>query len=205
MSHGALLFWLRPKPRCVICVICGLHLFNNPFCIVQCADSPVQLHFIDSARDFAHLWAGFESKLQQMSTQEDWRRWMMIHRQFPRPLDKPFLCLRRVPLLAWHLWRVAAEGVGASDAIEQLQFTLPSQTPERTFADFIALLVKLARLQMVAHESNHLTAHVIAIKRMNFQPVKKRLRRLDSRFFMAPRTPTTFEKLSRRRLAKIMG
>ena len=43
---------------CVICVICGYNLFSSLFRFLECLDSPVKLHLVDRARDFAYAGAG---------------------------------------------------------------------------------------------------------------------------------------------------
>src|SRR5688572_20230130 len=58
---------------------------------------------------------------------------------------------------------------------------------------------------MLAHERNHLPAHVITIDRVNVDAVQKRLSRWHARRFVSARTQTSFDKLSRHRLAEIVG
>jgi len=61
------------------------------------------------------------------------------------------LRLRAIPLFARHPIRVASQRIGLRNAIQQIGFAPPRQTTKRALANFVTLLVKLARLQVFAH------------------------------------------------------
>ena len=57
---------------------------------------------------------------------------------------------------------------------------------------------------MVAHEGDHLRAHVVAIKSVNVEAIQEARCRRHARLLMATRTQTAFDELRGRRLTKIV-
>ena len=58
---------------------------------------------------------------------------------------------------------------------------------------------------MLSNQRDNLTSHVVTINRVYVDAIEKALSGRNACFLMPTRTPTAFEKLSRRRLPKIMG
>src|SRR5215813_9124812 len=125
--------------------------------------------------------------------------------QFPRALDKPFLRFRTVPLFARHPVSIPAERIRFRDTIQEIRLAPPGQTPKRSLTDFVALLEKLTRLEMLSHKRDSLRAHVITVDRVYFDAIEKTLRRQHPRFLVPARAPTPFDELSCSRLPKIMS
>src|SRR6267142_6400861 len=108
-----------------------------------------------------------------MATKQKRRRRLRLNFQLTSSLDKPLLRGGVVPLLARHPISVAAERISRRHAIQEIEFTFARQAAKGAVTDFCAFLEILARLQMIAHQRQDLRAHVVAIERMNVQPVKK--------------------------------
>src|SRR5689334_16217827 len=125
--------------------------------------------------------------------------------KFPRALNEPFLRFRSIPLLARHPFSIAPERIRLRHSVQKIRLAPARQTSKRTFTNFVALLVKLTRLEMFAHERNHLTTHVVIIERVDVDASQKTLSRRHARVLVSTRTPASLEELSRRRLPKIMG
>src|SRR5262245_23997627 len=102
-----------------------------------------------------------------MSAKQQRIGWTLLHLQLPRALDKPFLCFSPVPLRARHPFGITSQRVGLRYSIQKVRLASPRQAPKRSLANLIALLVKLTRLQMLAHERDHLPTHVVTVNRMN--------------------------------------
>src|SRR5438445_291144 len=119
-----------------------------------------------------------------MPAQQQRRRRVLLDRQFPCTIDEPLLCLGVVPFLARYPISVAAQRVRFGDAIQEIEFALSREPPKSADANFVSFLVKLAWLQMFAHERNHLRAHIVTIERVNVQGVEKFLRWADAGFLV---------------------
>src|SRR5947208_2124287 len=105
-----------------------------------------------------------------MSSHEDWLRRSLLNVKRARALDEPILRFRREPLVARNPIGVATQRVRLRHAIQKLQFATARQTTKRAVSDFITLLVKLSRLQMVADKRNDLRANVVTVERVYVQP-----------------------------------
>ena len=57
---------------------------------------------------------------------------------------------------------------------QQLEVDLLREPPERAVADLVAHLVPHARLQVVRDDAEHLRAHVVAVDRVDVEPVEQR-------------------------------
>src|SRR5687767_7959341 len=64
--------------------------FLDPFADVR--DRSVELLLVDLLQDFADPRARLEAKLQQMPSQEQRRRWLMLDAQSPGAFDEPIHC-----------------------------------------------------------------------------------------------------------------
>ena len=101
-----------------------------------------------------------------MPAHEDRRRRSVLDPERPRAPEEP-------------VHRRAVEGPGAAPAVglrepgEQLQVHLPRQTPERAVAD-LGRGPPHPRLQVVRHQAEHLAPDVVAVERMDVEPVEER-------------------------------
>ena len=77
-----------------------------------------------------------------------------------------------------------AETVGLREACQQLEVNLAGQTSERAVADAVEGLVPHPGLQVVCDQTNHLASHVIAVERVQVQPIEKTLGGRDAGLFM---------------------
>src|SRR6185369_15938176 len=108
-----------------------------------------------------------------MTAEQNRRRRPRSNLKLSRAFDKPVLRCRREPLLALDPVSIPAERISPGHAVQQIEFTLTRQPAKRAVADFIALLIKLARLEVITHQGDHLRAHVITVQRMHIQSIKK--------------------------------
>src|ERR1051326_8244390 len=130
-----------------------------------------------------------------MSSQQQRLRRALVHFQLSRSLNKPLLRLRPIPLFTRHPLGIPSQRIGLRHAIKQIRLAATRETTKRTVTNLIALLVKLARLQMLAHECEHLCTHVVTIDRVHLDSIQKTLCRRHASFFVTTRTPPAFEEL----------
>src|SRR6185503_7753200 len=78
------------------------------------------------------------------------------------------------------------------------------QTPEGAVANFFSLFVKLPGLEMISYQRDHLGAHVVTIKRVNFKSIQKSSCWRRACILVTTRAQTSFDKLSSCRLPKIV-
>src|ERR1043165_28721 len=140
-----------------------------------------------------------------MASEQQWIRRTLLDFKLPRAFNEPFLRFSAVPLFAWYPDSISSERISFRHPIQKVGLAPARQSSKRTFTNFVALLVKLARLEMFAHERNHLPAHVITIERVNVDAIEKTLGRRHAPSLVPARTPASLEDLSRRRFPKIVG
>src|ERR1041385_266833 len=108
-----------------------------------------------------------------MPAKQYWQRRLLLNREFSGALDEPLLAFRTIPMFARHMRSISTQRICLRDSIKQIQFALARQPAKRTVANLFAFLVKLARLQMVAHEGNHLPPHIVTGERVQVEPIQK--------------------------------
>src|SRR5215510_3039063 len=100
-----------------------------------------------------------------MSSQQQRVGRALLDLQFPRAPDEPFLSFRTVPMFARHPVSVTPERICLRHTIQKIRLASTRETPKRSFTNFVALLVKLAGLQMFPHKRDNLPTHVVTIDR----------------------------------------
>src|SRR5690349_5722437 len=101
-----------------------------------------------------------------MSPQQQRVRRALLDLQFSRAFDEPLLSFRTVPLFAGHPVSITPERIRPRHSIQKIRLASTRETSKRSFTDFIALLVKLTRLEMLTYKRDNLPAHVVAVKRV---------------------------------------
>src|SRR5436309_191897 len=139
-----------------------------------------------------------------MPAEKDGRWWLRCNLELSRARDKPFLSFRRVPFLARNMFGVAPERIRPRHAIQELKLAFARETAKRAVTNLISLFVELAGLQMIAHQSDYLGAHVVSVQCVNVQSIEKSVRWLGSGFFVLARTKTAVYERGRRWFAEVM-
>src|SRR5713226_8730587 len=165
--EGFLVLWVNSRS------FAGKNLLHCNLCLRKIPDTSIQLHLVNRAREFTYARPGLQAHLQQVASQQDRRRRPFLDFQLARARDEPILGGGVIPILARHPISVATQRVGFGHTVQQIQFALARQTAKRPVADFITLLIVFARLEMIAHQRQHLRAHVVTVERVNIKFIEK--------------------------------
>src|SRR3954471_2497728 len=101
--------------------------------------------------------------------------------------------------------RLAPEAIGPGHAPEQFEIDFGCKAPKGAVADLIANLEPRSRFEMLRHDAEHLPAHVVAIHRMDVQPVEKSRRWRDPLFFVIERSNPAVDRGGRQRFAEVVA
>src|SRR5438270_5224940 len=98
-----------------------------------------------------------------MPTHQDWRGCALLNVQLACAFNEPLLSFGCEPLFARNPICVPPQRVRLRHAIQKLKLAATCETTKCAVANFVSLLVKLARLQMVAHKRYDLRPNVVAV------------------------------------------
>src|ERR1041384_164667 len=140
-----------------------------------------------------------------MASEQQWIRRTLLDFKLARAFNEPFLRFSAVPLFAWYPVSISSERISFRHPGQKVGLAPARQSSKRAFTNFVALLVKLTRLEMFAHERNHLPAHVVTVERVNVDTSEEILSRRHARFLVPARAPASLKEFSRGRLPEIMG
>src|SRR6266850_1514826 len=124
-----------------------------------------------------------------MSSHQKWFRRFFFNLKFACARDEPLLRFRSVPFIPRNPIGISTERISFRDSIEQVKLASPCQPSKCAVADFAALFIELTWLQVVAYERDDLRTHVVTVKCVHVQTIKKTLGWRNARFFVSTRTP----------------
>src|SRR6266545_6728506 len=167
--------------------------------LLQGRDGPVELALVDRLEDPAHGRTRGHAEGDQVAAAQQRRGRPHGHLELQDPLAKPLHGHRLEPPGA------PAQAVGPGHAVEQVRLALASQAADRAVPHPIPLLVQLSRLQMVAHERRHLTAHVVAEQGVDVPAVEEGQGGRDPRLLVAGGADAAILGLRGRGLAEVVA
>src|SRR5262249_10561117 len=126
----------------------------------------VELLLVDDLQHLADAWPRFHPELEHVAAEQNRRRRFVLDPERARAREEP------VHRRAIEGAGAAAFAVGLRDARQQLEIDLLRKTPERAVAHLVARLEPGAGLEMLCRDSEHLFADVVAIDRVDVQPVE---------------------------------
>src|ERR1041385_1176486 len=140
-----------------------------------------------------------------MASEQQWIRRTLLDFKLARAFNEPFLRFSAVPLFAWYPVSISSERISFRHPIQKVGLAPARQSSKRAFTNFVALLVKLTRLEMFAHERNHLPAHVVTVERVNVDTREEILSRRHAPFLVPARAPAPLKGPQCGRPPQIMG